>query len=47
MARVLMLLQERDYDPTESAVPWAALTCAGQLVDDSGANLNASLIVGP
>lgn len=32
MAHVLMLLPERDYDPTESAVPWAALTGAGHTV---------------
>jgi putative intracellular protease/amidase len=32
MAQVLMLLPERDYDPTESAVPWAALRDAGHTV---------------
>lgn len=29
MAKILMLLPECDYDPTESAVPWEALTTAG------------------
>lgn len=29
MARVLILLPQRDFDPTEVAVPWAALTEAG------------------
>jgi putative intracellular protease/amidase len=28
----LMLLPERDFDPTESAVPWGALTDAGYVV---------------
>lgn len=32
MTRVLMLLPESDYDPTETAVPWAALTAAGHEV---------------
>lgn len=32
MAKVLMLLPERDYDPTEAAVPWAALRKAGHEV---------------
>lgn len=32
MATVLMLLPRHDYDPTESAVPWAALTAAGHRV---------------
>jgi putative intracellular protease/amidase len=32
MSRVLMLLPARDYDPTESAVPWEALTEAGHEV---------------
>lgn len=29
MARVLMILPQTDFDPTEVAVPWAALTEAG------------------
>lgn len=32
MARVLMLLPAADYDPTESALPWAALTARGHEV---------------
>lgn len=32
MATVLMLLPRFDYDPTESAVPWAALVAAGHRV---------------
>lgn len=32
MATVLMLLPRFDYDPTEAAVPWAALVAAGHRV---------------
>jgi protease I len=32
MARVLMPLPARDFDPTEAAVPWAMLTAAGHNV---------------
>lgn len=32
MAKVLMLLPAKDYDPTEAAVPWAALKAAGHEV---------------
>ncbi|MBX3186430.1 MAG: DJ-1/PfpI family protein [Labilithrix sp.] len=32
MARVLMPLPDRDFDPTESAVPWKVLTRAGHEV---------------
>lgn len=32
MSRVLMLLPQSDYDPTESAIPWATLTRAGHEV---------------
>jgi putative intracellular protease/amidase len=32
VARVLMLLPASDYDPTEAAVPWAALVAAGHEV---------------
>lgn len=32
MSKVLMLLPAQDYDPTEAAVPWAALRAAGHEV---------------
>lgn len=32
MSRVLMLLPDADYDPTESSVPWEVLTAAGHEV---------------
>src|SRR4030095_1584998 len=32
MARVLMPLPDRDFDPTETAVPWRLLTRAGHTV---------------
>ncbi len=32
MANILILLPSQDFDPTEAAVPWAALTRAGHIV---------------